>query len=92
MDCRQHGFAEEYTAGENADLYASLLGITKTREFEDLNLEKVYNELSKSSVFSGMELGLQDLEEWTTKTMSSLHVGFRTGYLVRYPKGELVRC
>ncbi len=86
VDCRQHGFAEEYTPGENADLYASLLGIKKTREFEDLNSEKVYNELSKSPVFFGMELGLQDLEEWTTKTMGSLHIGFRTGYLVRYPK------
>lgn len=88
VDCRQHGFAEEYTAGENADLYASLLGITKTREFEDLNSEEVYNELLKSPVFSGMEIGLQDLEEWTTKMMGSLRVGFRTGYLVRYPKGR----
>ena len=63
VNCRQHGFAEEYTTSENADLYASLLGITKTREFEDLNSEKVYNELLKSSIFSEMEIGLQDLKE-----------------------------
>jgi len=37
VDCRQHGFAEEYMASENADLYASLLGITRTRQFGDLN-------------------------------------------------------
>lgn len=63
MNCQQHGFAEEYTTSENADLYASLLGITKTREFEDLNSKKVYNELLKSSIFSEMEIGLQDLKE-----------------------------
>ena len=88
VDCRQHGFAEEYMASENADLYASLLGITRTRQFGDLNSEKVYNELLKSPVFSGMEIGLQDMKEWTTKMMSSLSVGFRTGYLVRYSKGR----
>ncbi len=75
-------------ASENADLYASLLGITRTRQFGDLNSEEVYNELLKSPVFSGMEIGLQDMEEWTTKMMGSLRVGFRTGYLVRYPKGR----
>ena len=88
VDCRQHGFAEEYTASENADIFASLLGITKTRQFGDLNLEELYDELLKSPVFSEMEMGLQDLEEWTTKMMSSLRVGFRTGYLVRYPKAR----
>jgi len=88
VDCRQHGFAEEYMASDNADLCASLLGIPRTRQFGDLNSEKVYNELLKSPVFSGMEIGLQDMEEWTTKMMGSLRVGFRTGYLVRYSKGR----
>lgn len=88
VNCRQHGFAEDYMVSENADLYASLFGITRTRQFGDLNSEKVYNDLLKSSIFSEMENGLQDMKEWTTKMKSFLRIDFRTGYLVRYSKGN----
>ncbi len=88
VDLRQHGFAEEYTASENADLYASVFDITRTRQFGDFDSEEMCNTLLKSSVFSGMAISVQDLEEWTMKMMNSLCVGFRKEYLVRYPEGR----
>jgi hypothetical protein len=84
----QYGFAEEYTASENGDLYASVLGITRTRHFGDFDSEEMRNTLSKSTVFSGMTIREQDLKEWTTKMIEFLPVGFRKGYLVRYPEGR----
>ena len=51
VDLRQHGFAEEYTASNNADLYASVLDITRKKHFGDFDLEKMLNALSKSPLF-----------------------------------------
>jgi hypothetical protein len=82
VDIQQHGFAEEYTASENADLYASVLGITRTKQCGDFDLEEMRNTLSKSPVFSGMIIGARDLEGWTTNMIHSLRIGFRKGYLV----------
>lgn len=84
VDLRQHKYAEEYTASGNADLYASLFNITRTRRFGDFDLEEMCNTLSKSPVFSEMATSVQDLEERTTKMTDYLRVGFRKGYLVRY--------
>ncbi len=86
MDRRQHRFAEEYTAGENADLFASVLDIARSKQFGDFDSKKMCNTLSKSPVFSRMTISVQDLEEWTTKMMDSLRLGFREGHLVRSPK------
>ena len=82
VDLRQHRFAEEYTANENADLYASIFDITRTKQFGDFDSEEMCNTLSKSPVFSEMATSVQDVKEWTTKMMRSLRVGFREGYLV----------
>lgn len=88
VDIQQHRFAEEYTASENADLYASVLGIIRTKQFGDFDSEEMRNTLSKSPVFSGMTIGARDLERRTTKMIHSLRVGFRKGYLVRSPEGR----
>ena len=89
VDLRQHKYAEEYTASENADLFASLFNITRTRRFGDFDPEEMCKTLSKSPVFFEMAISVQDLEERTTKMMDSLSVGFRKGYLVRYPEGQM---
>jgi hypothetical protein len=88
VDIQQHGFAGEYTASENADLYASVLGIIRTKQFGDFDSEEIRNTLSKSPVFSGMTIGARDLERRTTKMIHSLRVDFRKGYLVRSPEGR----
>jgi hypothetical protein len=82
VDIRQHGFAE-YTASANADLYASVLGITKAKQFGDFDSGEMRKTLSKSSVFSRMTISARDLERWTMMMIHSLRVGFRKGYLVR---------
>ena len=86
VDPRQHRFAEEYTASENADLYASIFDIVRTKQFGDFESEEMCNTLSKSPVFSRMTISVQDLEEWTTKMMDSLRLDFREGHLIRHPK------
>ena len=63
----QHEFAEEYTASNNADLYASVLGITRKKHFGDFDSEAMRNALSKSPLFSEMTIDAHKLEEWTTK-------------------------
>jgi hypothetical protein len=91
MDPLQHGFDDEYTANENADLYASVLGITRTRQFGDFDSEEMRimcTTLSKSLVFSKLIICEQDLREWTTRMIEFLPIGFEKGYLVRYLKGR----
>lgn len=88
VDVLQHGFAAEYTASENGDLCASVLGIIRTRQFGDFDSEEMRNTLSKSLVFSEMTIREQDLEEWITKIIEFLPIGFPKGYLVRYPAGR----
>jgi hypothetical protein len=82
VDLQQHGFAEEYTANENAELYASVLGIVRAKQFGDFNSEEMCNTLSKSPVFAGMTIGIEDLEKWTAEMIDFLPIGFRKGYLV----------
>lgn len=87
VDLRQHGFAEEYTASENADLYASVFDIARTKQFGDFDSEEMCNTLSKSPVFSRMAISAQHLEQRTMKMMDCLRLGFPKGYLVRSPEG-----
>ena len=68
----------------NADLFASLLGITKTQEFGCSDSKKMCNTLSKSPVFSREAIEAQDLEDWTTEMMLCLCIGSQTEYLVRF--------
>ena len=67
VDCRQHMFAADYTARENADLYASIFGIIRTKQFGDFDPKELRNSISKSPVFSRIKIGLQNLESWTTE-------------------------
>lgn len=63
--------------------------ISRTRLFGNFVPEEMCKTLSKSPVFSEMTISMQDLEELTTKMMGSLRVGFRKGYLVRYPEMQM---
>ncbi|KAL8902279.1 MAG: hypothetical protein Q9207_004797 [Kuettlingeria erythrocarpa] len=81
VDRQQHRFAEEYTASENANLYASIFDIARTYQFSDFDLEKMCNTLSKSPVSSRMTISVQDLEEWTMEMTDLLFLGFREGHL-----------
>lgn len=76
VDDQQQDFAEEYTASENTDLCASVLNITRTRHFGDFDSEEMCKMLSKSAVFSGMTVGVRDLEKWTFEMTEYLHVEF----------------
>ena len=88
VDFRQHGFAEEYTTSQNADLCASVLEITRTNQFGDFDSEEMCKSVSKSPVFSEVAISIQDLESWTMSMRDFLGVGFPDGYLVRHIKGR----
>jgi len=88
VDLRQHGFSEEYTVSDNAGLYASLLSITRTKDFGHSDPEELRSILSMSPMFSGMTISVQDLRERIMKMGESLRIGFRKEYLVRNPEGR----
>ncbi|KAM0794837.1 hypothetical protein BDR22DRAFT_977402 [Usnea florida] len=76
VDVRQHECAQEYTLYRNADLYASVLGITRERTFGDSGSEQIYKELLESPVISETTITAQDLEEWTLMMRKFLPIGF----------------
>ena len=92
VDLRQHQFDEEYTSNENADLYASILGIVRTKQFGEFDSDKMCSMLSKAPMFRRMTIDMQDLKEWTAKMMKPLHLGFQEGYLVGHPDIRSLRC
>lgn len=92
LDLQQRQFAPEYTASLNCDLYASIFGITRIRDFGEFDVEDMRETIEKSPVFSGEELSVQNLEDWSTKMKDMLPVGFRDGYLVGYPNDWAMPC
>lgn len=89
VEVQQHGFAQEYTIRDNADLYASVLSITREKTFGDSDFERIDKELLGSPVFSETTISAQDLEESNMKMMDFLPVGFPKDYLVRYPEERI---
>jgi hypothetical protein len=89
LDLQQRQFAPEYTASLNSDLYASIFGITRTRDFD---VEEMRGTIEKSPVFSGEELSVQNLEDWSKKMNHFLPVGFCDGHLVGYPNDWAMPC
>jgi len=81
IDLQQHGFAEEYTADENADLFASLFGVTSARKFGRCDPEEMCDILSISPLFFAITIGVQDVEIWFSRMTGLLRLGFREGYL-----------
>ena len=90
-DLLQHRFAEEYTVIDHANLYASILGITRTKAFGGFDSREIKNTLLGSPVFSGMTVDEQDLENWTAHMMKCLRIGSRDT-LVRHLKRQCRQC
>ena len=78
-DFRQHKFDPKYTAHENANMYGSLVGITGSNCFGDLDTQSILNALSKSKAFTNDEIRMLDTVKLTCQMRSSL---FPQGYLV----------
>ena len=81
MDVQQHEFAKEYTPSDNADLYASVLGITRERTFGDCDSAQIYKELSESTVRLERTISARDLEEWTLKMKEFLPIEFSEDFV-----------
>lgn len=82
VDVLQHHFAEDCSASENSDLCASVFNMKRTNNFGRFNAVEMCSTLSKSLVFSGIEISAQDLENWTTEMKDHLPIGFPREHLV----------
>ena len=74
---------EAFTATANADLVASVLDVTRTGDFGDIDRTGLSKTLSRSPAFDGTTLSGDRARAWTTQIMVQLSIGFRPGHLVR---------
>lgn len=82
VDCQQHVFSDECTADGNAELLASLFGIT-TREFGNVNVQDMVRLVSSSPLFSQSTMSVRDLVDQIVRMRRSLRLGFEEGHLVK---------
>lgn len=83
VDDQQHGFDQDFTAVSNADLYASMIGITRTRSFGDYNPHEVCHSLERSAIFAGRTIGVDVLQQRIQKLC--VYLPIVAGYLVNVP-------
>lgn len=83
-DLRQHVFLPESTVHRNAELIASLLGVTTTKEFGSIEMQDTIEMISHSPVFSKTTINVQELCKRVVNTKRSLRLGFEEGHLVRH--------
>ncbi len=82
----QRRFAAEYTASDNANLFASILAMTRTSQFGKFDATEMCNTLSRSKLFSMETIREEDLCRRAIEMMRYLCLGFPEGYLVRYSR------
>jgi len=83
VDDQQHGFDEDFTTVSNADLYASMIGITRTRSFGDYNAQEVCQTLMRSAIFAGRTIGVEFIQQRIEKLC--VYLPIVAGYLVNIP-------
>ena len=82
VDCRQHILDQDYTIGDNLNLYMILVGVTGTNQFGNFDPQKMHSALSKSKVFEDSDIGTLDTLVWSMRMVEFLPIGFPEGYLV----------
>ena len=81
LNLRQHRLGIGYTCSHNADLYATMLDMTRTRRRE-FDAAEMYRTFSQSHVFSASPVGGKDLRGRAEEMTSALGLAFREGHLV----------
>lgn len=82
VDRQQHEFSEESTTDKNAELFASVFEITKSKEFGNADVQEMIALISKSPLFSQSRISIQDLDDRTMQIRHSLLLGFEEEHLV----------
>jgi hypothetical protein len=77
-------FDPRYTAGENANMIGSLIGIKGSNRFGHFDSQAMANALSHSKVFTKYDISVLGIANLASKIMASLPISFPEGYLVRY--------
>lgn len=83
-------FDREYTAAQNSDLCAGLLGITRANHFGDKSFEIMRTALSSARIFAGADLTKADLVSWGTMIEKRLRIGVPQQLLVWFPPSRMV--
>jgi hypothetical protein len=73
---RQHIFHDKYSTNNNANLYGSLIGITRSNCFGNFDSQKMLNALSTSPVFTNDDIQMLNAVELSTEMIASLPIGF----------------
>jgi hypothetical protein len=82
QDVYQHELNPHYSANYNANIIGSLVFINGPKHFGSFDSQKMFDALSKSSVFLGQTIREQDIIELRTRMIDWLPIGFPDGYLV----------
>jgi hypothetical protein len=90
-DFVQHRLLSGYTANDNANMYGSVLGVRGSNPFGSFNVEKLFNALSGSSLFTTITTP-QHVTQLSEALMRHLCIGFREGYLVWSPSSICTQC
>ena len=81
-DVDRHEISKDYTAKQNANLCASILGIELTSHFDKFDTAKMCGMLSRSPAFYGISTDPQIINNWRTRLNESLFLGFQEDYMV----------
>ncbi|ETN44750.1 uncharacterized protein HMPREF1541_10420 [Cyphellophora europaea CBS 101466] len=71
----------KYSASENRDLLGSIFGTRARIDFENYDVEKMRQRLSKSPMFSNVTLSAQNLEVLITQIRGCLYLGYPPSHL-----------
>ncbi len=74
---------KDFTAVSNANLYASMIGITRTRSFGDYDAQEACDLLMRSAIFAGRTIGVEGLQHRIQKLC--VYLPIVAGYLVNVP-------
>lgn len=85
VDREQHEFFDESTTDTNAELFTSVLEITRTKEFGNPDMQEMIALITRSPLFSKSMTNVQDLDDRTMEIGHSLLLGYEEGHLVEYP-------
>ncbi len=77
-DVHQLKFDQEYTGIDNHNLLGSLVNVTGSNPFKNLDLQATLNALYKSKAITNEYINTLDIAEFISKLMTLLPIGFQS--------------
>jgi hypothetical protein len=77
-DPHQLKFDQEYTAIDTLNLLGSLIGVTRSNRFGNVDLKAILSALSKSKAITNEYINTLDIAELISQLMTLLPIGFQS--------------